>query len=48
MLFFTALLKKFTSEVDGCNFVHFYLKVKTSDVKVGYKKEKSSSEGITL
>ena len=28
----TALLKKFTSKVDGCAFVHFYLKVITSDV----------------
>ena len=26
----------------------FYLKVKTSDVKEGYKQEKSSSEGITF
>ena len=44
----TALLKKFTSKVDGFTFVHFYLKVITSDVKVGYKQEKSSSEGITF
>ena len=28
-------------------FVHFYLKVKTSDVKVGYLQEKYQSEGIT-
>ena len=43
-----ALLKKFTSQVDGFTFVHFYLKAITSDEKVRYKQEKSSSEGITF
>ena len=32
----TTLLKKFTSKVDGFSFVHFCLKVITSDVKVLY------------
>ena len=32
----TTLLKKFTSKVDGFTFVHFCLKVITSDVKVLY------------
>ena len=31
-----ALLKKLTSKVDGFTFVHFYMKVITSVVKVGY------------
>ena len=44
----TSLLQKFTSEVDGFTFVHFYLKGTTSDEKVGYKQEKSSSEDITF
>ena len=42
----TTLLKKFSSKVDGFTFVHFYLKVITSDEKVVYKQEKSSLEGI--
>ena len=33
---FHALLKKFTSKVDGFNFVHFFLKVITSNFKVLY------------
>ena len=32
----STLLKKFTSKVDGFTFVHFCLKVITSDVKVLY------------
>ena len=44
----SALLKEFTSKVDGFTFVQFYLKVITLDVKVGYIQEKSSSEGITF
>ena len=42
-----TLLKTFTSKVDGFTSVHFYLKVITSDEKVGYKQEKFSSEGTT-
>ena len=42
----TTLLKNFTPKVDGFTFVHFYLKVITSDEKVVYKQEKSSLEGI--
>ena len=30
------IVEKLTSKVDGFTFVHFYLKVTTSDVKVGY------------
>ena len=33
---FPALLKKFTSKVDGFTFVHFCLKAITSDAKVLY------------
>ena len=43
-----TLLKKFSSEVDGFTFLHFYLQIKTLDEKVGYKQEKSSPEGITF
>ena len=43
-----TLLKKLKSKVDGFTVPHFYLKVITSDVKVGCKQEKSSSEGITF
>ena len=44
----TSLVKKFTSKVHGVTFVHFYLKVIPLDEKVGYKQEKSSSEGIAF
>ena len=43
-----TLLKKVTSKVDGFTFVHFCLKVITSDEKGGYKHEQSLSEGITF
>ena len=43
-----TLLKKFTSKVLGFTIVQFKLMVKTSDEKVGYIQEKSSSEGFTF
>ena len=41
-------LQKLTFKVDGFTLVRSYLEVITSDIKVGYKQENSSSEGITF